>query len=170
MHPDLGYPDPFGLEVVPRCSDKADNWNYPKYKYQHPHYTLSVLLALALAWILLVWRKQVIYRWLKYRSHYKIATIFIMKFMKIYKLSWVLINEGSDNQGLDNRGCTVTCNCYKWWVPVTLKAKLKRHIPIEFRDYWWLFKRYTYRVTVLGWLKKEEDEQFWLSTVSGLPL
>ena len=37
------------------------------------------------------------------------------------------------------------------------------------------FERYTYRITVLGWLKKEErkkeeDEQFWRSTVSGLPL
>ena len=37
------------------------------------------------------------------------------------------------------------------------------------------FERNTYHVTTLGWLKKKErrnleDEQFWLLTVSGLPL
>ena len=33
-----------------------------------------------------------------------------------------------------------------------------------------LFERNPYRVTALGCLEKKEDEQFWLSTVSGLPL
>ena len=53
----LDYPNPFGLEVV----NSLDNWNCPKCKYQQHHYTLSVLLTLALAWILLVWRKQLTY-------------------------------------------------------------------------------------------------------------
>ena len=38
-------------------------------------YTSFVLLVLALAWLLWVWRKPVTYTWLKYRSHYKMATI-----------------------------------------------------------------------------------------------
>ena len=51
-----------------------------------------------------------------------------------------------------------------------LKAKLKWTIPENFMAIGGYFDYYTYCVTELGWLKKEEDEQFWLSAVSGLPL
>ena len=36
-----------------------------------------------------------------------------MKFMKIYKLLWIWINEDSDNRGLDNRGCTGLLNLWR---------------------------------------------------------
>ena len=83
------------------------NWNYPKCKYQQHHYTLYVLLhftvALALAWILLVRRKQVTYRWLKYKSHYKIHVA--TNIMKIHGKLQAFVNL--DNWGSDNRGHTI---------------------------------------------------------------
>ena len=63
----LGYPNTFGLEVVRIIVAKC--------KYQHHHYTLSVLLALALALMGRTSNIQAAYRWLKYRSHYKMATL-----------------------------------------------------------------------------------------------
>ena len=68
--------NPSGLEVVLRCSDK--------WIVQITEITLNTSINItitlctssikALAWILLVWRKQETYRWLKYISHYKMAS------------------------------------------------------------------------------------------------
>ena len=99
----------FGLEIGQISSDE---WIImDQYKYQQYHYTFSVLLALALAWIayFVSGKKQVAFRWLKCRSHYKMVTILhVWNSWKITSFCELIqINKDSDNQGSDNRGCTV---------------------------------------------------------------
>ena len=59
-------------------------------------------------------------------------------------------------------------------IAITLKTKLEDTSSENFLATGDFFEYNTYRVTALGCLKKkedkEEDEQFWLSTVSDLPL
>ena len=49
----------------------------------------------------------------------------------------------------------------RWnYVAVTLKTKFKMHTPENFLATGGCFECITYRVTALGCLKKEDDEQF----------
>ena len=117
LHCILGYPNPFGLEVVPRCSDK---WIV---RPLHPFCTSSISTSMNTVSVSKTSNIQVVEIQITLQDGHHLVKLIIIKFIKIYKLLWVWINEDLDNQGSDNQGgCAVLhfTKCFYVLVKVVL--------------------------------------------------
>ena len=140
-----------------------------------------------LAWFLfrnILWRLVSVLFWLLYIP----CSIIVVNYNSFWKLfwctcsffvmcrcprtcGWCVILAHAPTNGVQQLVHSAPLIEKRWsYVAVTLKAKFKMLPPENFLATGDCFECNTYHITALGWLKKEDDEQFWFSTISGLPL